>query len=439
MNISIIGTGYVGLVTGACLASMGMGVLCCDTDEEKITNLKKGILPIFEPCLGNLVNNCLKNLKRLDFTTDMKRTVAFSDIIFITVNTPTLEENKCDLSHVFEAAREIARHMTCYKVVVNKSTVPVGTGQKVKKEILSILAEQNKQLKFDVVSNPEFLKEGSAVYDFINPERIVIGAESDQAVHVIKDVYQEQILYNIPLVVTDIETAEMVKYASNAFLAAKISFINEIANICELCDADIFGVTRGMGLDSRIGSRFLSPGPGFGGSCFPKDIRALTGLSREYGYIPQLLESVIEVNNRQKERMVEKIENVLGNLEGSRIALLGLAFKPETDDIRESPSLAILSALLDRKAVVRVYDPQAMQNMKKEHPEMDLKYCKDVYSACYHSDCIVLVTDWKEFGRLDFKKLKALVRKPNFLDLRNLYEPDFVRSFGFHYKGVGRK
>jgi len=439
MNISIIGTGYVGLVTGACLASMGMNVLCCDADEGKIEYLKKGILPIFEPCLDSLVNNCAKIVKRLDFTSDMEATVNHADIIFITVNTPTLDDDTCDLSHVFEVARGIARYMNCYKIIVDKSTVPVGTGQKVKKEILRALNEQNRQLGFDVVSNPEFLKEGSAVYDFINPERIVIGAENESAVEKIKKVYEDQVLYNIPVLVTSIETAEMIKYASNAFLASKISFINEIANICELCGADISQVARGMGLDSRIGSKFLSPGPGFGGSCFPKDVRALAGISKEYGYTPGLLCSVLDVNNHQKEHMVEKIENALGSLEGRKIAILGLAFKPETDDIRESPSLTIISSLLNKKAAVRVYDPQAMQNMKKEYPEWDLKYSKDAYSACAHSDCIVLVTEWKEFCSLDFKKLKSIVGKPIFLDLRNVYEPDLVKSFGFRYEGVGRK
>ncbi len=440
MNISIIGTGYVGLVTGACLASMGMNVVCCDADEIKIDNLKKGILPIFEPCLDSLVKNCFKTLKRLEFTTDMKTTVNHADIIFITVNTPTRADDTCDLTHVFEVAAGIARYMNCYKIIVNKSTVPVGTGQKVKNEILQALKEQNKQLAFDVVSNPEFLREGSAVYDFINPERIVIGAENESAAEIVKKIYEDQILLNIPVLVTSIETAEMIKYASNSFLALKISFINEIANICELCSADILKVVKGMGLDSRIGSKFLSPGPGFGGSCFPKDVRALAGISREHGYTPELLYSVMNVNSHQKERMVEKIERVLGGrLEGSKIAVLGLAFKPETGDIRESPSLAIISSLLEKKAVLKVYDPQAMQNMKKEHPDWDLKYCRDAYSACAHSDCIVLVTEWKELCNLDLKKLKSVVGKPIFLDLRNVYDPDNVKGFGFQYEGVGRK
>lgn len=439
MNISIIGTGYVGLVTGICLASLGMKVICCDTDEEKIAKLQKGILPVYEPDLGSLLDNCMKHKDRLDFTTEMKRAVEHSDILFITVNTPTLKDNTCDLHHVFEVVRAIANHMTCYKVIVNKSTVPPGTGRKVKEELKKVLNERQKYFDFDIVSNPEFLKEGSAVYDFINAERIVIGAESEQAIKIIKEVYQDQISCNVPLLVTSIETAEMIKYASNAFLATKISFINEIAAICELCDADVTEVAQGMGLDSRIGRQFLHPGPGFGGSCFPKDVRALAGLAVKQGYTPNILNSVLEVNNRQADRMVKKISDTLGGLENREIAILGIAFKPETDDIRESPALSIIHSLLDKKASIRVYDPKALENLKKEYPSLNIKYCRDAYSACSHSDCIVLVTDWKEFSELNFKKLKSVVRKPIFLDLRNVYEPSYVKSYGFYYEGVGRK
>lgn len=438
MNISIIGTGYVGLVTGACLASLGMTVLCCDQDKNKIADLKKGILPIFEPCLKSLVAYYALR-QRLFFTSDIKEAVSYSEVIFITVNTPTLEDNTSDTSHVFDAAREIAQHMTCYKVIVNKSTVPVGTGQKVKKEIKKKLMELNKKLDFDVVSNPEFLREGSAVEDFISPDRIVIGADNRRASDKIKEVYREQETGNIPVLLTDIETAEMIKYASNAFLATKISFINEIANVCELCDINVSMVAKGIGLDGRIGTKFLNPGPGFGGSCFPKDVRALTGLCREYGYIPHLLDSVLEVNKRQNTRMIQKIKSALGELEGRRLTILGLAFKPGTDDIRESPSLGILSALLNEKAVISVYDPQAMENMRKDHPEMDLLYCNDVYSACEQSDCIVLVTEWKEFTGLDLERIKSGMNNPVFLDLRNVYDPAYVKSFGFYYEGVGTK
>lgn len=439
INISIIGTGYVGLVTGACLASMGMNVYCCDHDESKILNLKKGVLPIFEPALDSLVDGCVNKRKRLHFITGIKEAVDLSDIIFITVNTPTLADNTCDTGPLFEAVHEIAQHMDRYKVIINKSTVPVGTGRKVINEISKILSERNMQLEFDVVSNPEFLKEGSAVEDFINPDRIVIGADNERAVNIMKEIYRDQLTYNIPALITGIEAAEMIKYASNAFLATKVSFINEIANICELCNINIETVAKGMGMDKRIGRQFLNPGPGFGGSCFPKDVRALTGLSREYGYTPQLLDSVMEVNDRQKIRMIEKINRVLGGLEGRRISVLGLAFKPGTDDIRESPSLTILAALLEGKARVSVYDPQAMDNMKKSHPEMDLKYCKDVYSACSRSVCTVLLTEWMEFASLDLKKLKAVMKKPVLLDLRNVYDPDYVKGFGFYYEGVGKK
>ncbi len=439
LNISIIGTGYVGLVTGACLASMGMNVYCCDSDETKIANLKKGVLPIYEPALDSLVDSCVNKRRRLHFISGIKEAVELSDIIFITVNTPTLADRTCDTRHVFEAAHDIAQYMNRYKIIINKSTVPLGTGRKVKNEISKILLERNVTLEFDVVSNPEFLREGSAVEDFINPDRIVIGADNDRSVNIMKAIYHDQIMYNIPALITGIDAAEMIKYASNAFLAAKVSFINEIANICELCGIDIGTVAKGMGMDKRIGKQFLNPGPGFGGSCFPKDVRALTGLSREHGYIPRLLDSVLEVNDLQKTRMIEKINCVLGGLEGRRISILGLAFKPGTDDIRESPSLTILAALLEGRAIVSVYDPQAMDNMKRSHPEMNLRYCKDVYSACSHSVCTVLLTEWDEFSAMDFKKLKAVMKEPVLLDLRNIYDPDYVKSFGFYYEGVGKK
>jgi len=438
-SISIIGTGYVGLVTGACLASMGMNVYCCDRDMEKINGLRRGIIPIFEPSLDDIIDECVKKRKCLHFTSDIKAAVNRSDIIFITVNTPTLEDNTCDVSHVLEAAREIAQNMSCYKVIVNKSTVPVGTGMRVKNEITEILKERNEKLDFDLVSNPEFLREGSSVGDFINPDRIIIGAQNDRAANIVKEIYRSQIDSNIPVLVTSIEAAEMIKYASNCFLATKISFINEVANICELCGIDISTVTKGMGLDKRIGLQYLNPGPGFGGSCFPKDVRALTGLSRGLGYEPLLLDGVLEVNNRQKKRMIGKIEAALDGLEGRRIAVLGLAFKPGTDDIRESPSLTVLTSLLEKKAAVAVYDPQAMGNMKKSYPDLSLEYFTDVYSACAQSDCIVLATEWEEFSCLDFNALKGIVRKPVFLDLRNVYDPDYVRSFGFYYEGVGKK
>lgn len=437
-KVSIIGTGYVGLVTGACLASSGMNVVCCDQDRKKIEALNSGIIPIYEPSLKDLADSAARE-HRLSFTDDIRQAVDHGDIIFITVNTPTLPDGSCDTGNVFEAARSIGAYMDRYKIIVSKSTVPVGTGKTVKATIAAELARRGLKIDFDVASNPEFLREGSAVSDFTNPDRIVTGAESTRAAEALKEIYSRQMAENVPILVTDIKTAEMIKYASNAFLAAKISFVNELANLCEKCGIDISGVTRGMGLDNRIGPHFLNPGPGFGGSCFPKDVKALLALSTKFGCKSQMLQSVLEVNEAQKRRMVNKIERALGKLAGCRITVLGLSFKPETDDIRESPAVSVISALLERNASVTVYDPKAMENMKMEHPEMKLEYCNDVYTACYRSDCIVLATEWKEFSDLDFRRLRSIVRRPVFMDLRNVYRPEYVRSFGFCYEGVGRK
>ena len=436
--ISIIGTGYVGLVTGACLASTGRNVVCCDQDRKKIKDLRRGIIPIYEPSLKELIDSGIKDHK-LSFTDDIKQAVGHSDVIFITVGTPSLPDGSCDTSNVFEAARIIGTCMDRYKIIVVKSTVPAGTGKTVRQVISAMLATRNLKIGFDVVSNPEFLREGSAVHDFMNPDRIVIGAESNSAADALKDIYSRQIAEDIPILVTGIETAEMIKYASNAFLAAKISFVNELANLCEKCSVDITDVTQGMGLDNRIGPHFLKPGPGFGGSCFPKDVKALLALSEKYGCKSLMLQSILEVNEVQKRRMADKIERAPGKLAGCRIAVLGLSFKPGTDDIRESPAVSVISALLERNAAVAVYDPKAMENMKREHPEMKLEYCSDIYSACSRSDCIVLATEWKEFSDLDFMKLKSIVRRPVFMDLRNEYRPEYVKSFGFCYEGVGRK
>jgi len=437
-SITIIGTGYVGLVTGACIASTGRNVVCFDQDREKIKKLSSGIIPIFEPSLEELIENGIRE-RRLSFTGDLKKAVAHSDIIFITVGTPSLPDGSCDTSNVFEAARSIGTCMDRYKIIITKSTVPPGTGRTIKQVVSAMLAARGLKIGFDVVSNPEFLREGSAVYDFMRPDRIVIGAESDKAVDAMKEIYSMQLAENIPFLVTNIETAEMIKYASNSFLAAKISFVNELANLCEKCGIDIGSVTQGMGLDSRIGPHFLDPGPGFGGSCFPKDVRALLALSIKYGCRSCMLQTILDINDAQKLRMAAKIERALGRLDGCRIAVLGLSFKPDTDDIRESPAVSVISALLERKAEISVYDPKAMENMKREHPEMELGYCSDIYSACSGSDCIVLATEWKEFSDLDFGRLRSIVRRPVFMDLRNVYSPEYVKSFGFHYEGVGRK
>lgn len=439
MNISVIGTGYVGLVTGICLASLGANVLCCDIDSEKIRLLESGILPIYEPELEGLFERIFKHKSRMAFTTSIKKAVEHSEVIFITVNTPTLENNTCDLSNVLSVAAEIANHMNDYRVIVNKSTVLPGTGKKVKEIICEILRSQGKEIDFDVVSNPEFLREGSAVYDFINTDRIILGSDSERAIDIMKQVYNDQMLCHIPVIITDIETSEMIKYASNAFLATRVSFINEIAAICELCGANAITVARGMGLDSRIGPQFLQPGPGFGGSCFPKDIKALIGFAEDFGYSPTILKSTIDVNKRQIVRMRDKISAALGGLNGRRITVLGVTFKPGTDDIRESSALSIIRLLLEDNACVRVCDPKGIGNTKKEYPDLDVKYYKDVYSACSQTDCIALLTDWDEYKKLDLEKLRHIVRTPVFIDLRNAYASDLVRNAGFYYEGVGVK
>lgn len=438
MNISVIGTGYVGLVTGACLASQGNNVLCCDQDTEKISRLKKGILPIYEPGLPELVNRHL-DTGNLSFTSEMSEAVRHAAVLFVTVNTPTLENNICDLGNVLDVIKSIAGHMTSYKVIVNKSTVPVGTARNVAGILEALLEEQGKDLEFDIVSNPEFLREGSAVRDFMNPERVVIGTASEKAAAFMMKIYKRQRQNGIPLLLTGLETAEMIKYASNAFLALKISYINEIANICELYGADVVEVAIGMGLDKRIGCQFLAAGPGFGGSCFPKDVRALSGLGKIKGYDAELIDTIIETNQRQKLRMVKKIKAAVGSLEDSTITILGVSFKPDTDDLRESPAIEIISELAEYNAKIMVYDPKAMENMKKQYPHLPVTYCDNVYSACENSNCIVLATEWAEFSCLDFKKLKSIVKTPIFLDLRNVYAPLDVKAYGFHYEGVGRR
>jgi UDPglucose 6-dehydrogenase len=439
MNISVIGSGYVGLVTGIYLASLGMNVLCCDVDEEKIKMLEKGILPIYEPELDGFFEKVRRHRSRIAFTTSIENAVKHSEVIFITVNTPTLEDNTCDISNVLNAAAEIARHMDDYKVIVNKSTVLPGTGRKVREKMLEVLSSLGKQADFDVVSNPEFLREGSAVYDFFNADRIVLGSDSQRAIDIMKQVYNDQIICHTPVIVTGIETSEMIKYASNAFLAGKVSFINEIAAICELCGADAVTVARGIGLDKRIGPQFLQPGPGFGGSCFPKDIKALIGFAEGIGYSPSILKSTIDVNKKQVIRMRDKISAALGGLKGRRITVLGVTFKPGTDDIRESSALAVIRLLLEDNAHVRVCDPKGINNTKKEYPDLTVRYYKDVYSACSQTDCIALLTDWDEYKKLDLERLRQIVRTPVFIDLRNSYDPDLVRSAGFYYEGVGVK
>lgn len=436
MNISVIGTGYVGLVTGACLAELGMNVICMDTDKTKIDNLMMGNIPIYEPLLEPLVN---KNITggRLKFTFILEEAVKNSNVIFIAVNTPTVN-NEPDLKHVFKAARDIASYMKDYKVIVIKSTVPVGTGQLVKKEIKGILERHNKDIRFDIVSNPEFLREGTAVNDFMKPDRIVIGTESEKAEKIMRQIYSFYESLDIPIIATNVETSEIIKYACNTFLAAKVSFINEIANICELCGANVSIVSKAMGLDERIGPKFLNPGPGYGGSCLPKDTKAFLSIGRKLGYVPKIVKSVIEVNNSQIKRTVKKIEKSIGCLRNKTVTVLGVAFKADTDDIRESPSIKIIKMLVKKKANVNVTDPKALNNMKTLYPKLRVQYFDDAYTACSQSDCIVLATEWDVYKDLDFSYVKSLVGNPLLIDLKNIYEPDCLRSLGFLYIGMGR-
>ncbi|MBI4800265.1 MAG: UDP-glucose/GDP-mannose dehydrogenase family protein [Desulfarculus sp.] len=433
MNICVVGVGYVGLVTGTCFAELGLNVTCVDNDEKKIAMLKKGKVPIYEPGLEEMV---LKNAreKRLAFTTDLKEGVAKALVIFIAVGTPQGDDGSANLQYVWEVARSIGETMADYKVVVTKSTVPVGTGQRV----AQIIRESQPQpVNFDVVSNPEFLREGSAIEDFMRPNRVVIGAESDQAKAIMKDLYSPLYLLETPFVVTGVESAEMIKYASNAFLATKISFINEMANICEMVGADVNVVAKGMGLDQRIGQKFLHAGPGFGGSCFPKDTAAIASLAADKGYRFRIVEAVMEVNAQQRLVMVEKVKQALGgDLGGKTIACLGLTFKPNTDDMRDAPSLVILPVLQEQGALVRAFDPAGVEEAQKYLS--GLVYCEDPYDAAQGADLLLLMTEWNQFRNLDWSRVKAAMRGRVVVDLRNVYNPQRVRDEGLAYHSVGR-
>jgi UDPglucose 6-dehydrogenase len=432
MNICVIGTGYVGLVTGACLAEFGMNLICVDNDRPKIGLLQQGKVTIHEPGLEDLM---VKNMRegRLSFSTSIEEGVKSSLVIFIAVGTPSNDDGSADLKYVEEVAREIARYMDGYKVVVVKSTVPVGTCRRLKQLVKD---HQVRPTPFDIVSNPEFQREGSAIEDFMRPDRVTIGAESEQAIAIMKDIYSALYLIETPFVITSLETAEMIKYAANAFLATKVSFINEIANLCETMGADVHDVARAMGLDGRIGKKFLHPGPGYGGSCFPKDTRALSRMALERGYSFKILEAVIKVNDEQKKRMIKKIEQKVGNLKGKTIGILGLSFKPNTNDIRESSSIAIIQGLLATGAKVKAFDPGAMEEAKAVLPEIE--YGKDAYDVAKGVDGLVLATEWNQFRRLDLQRIKGLLKTPIFIDLRNVYDPDQMKRLGFTYCGVGR-
>ena len=431
MNICVVGTGYVGLVTGACLADFGMDVVCVDNDAEKIAGLQRGEVPIYEPGLEEVVSRN-ERTGRLRFTTDLKGAVESSLAIFIAVGTPPKSDGSPDLSFVRQVAEEIAEHMNGYKVVVTKSTVPTGTGRMIEQ----IIREKTGKDEFSVASNPEFLREGSAISDFLRPDRIVIGAGDARAVAILKEIYSPLYLIETPFVITDVESAELIKYASNGFLAVRISFINEIARLCELMGADVHDVARGMGLDGRIGSKFLHPGPGFGGSCFPKDTAAAADLARQYGYTFQIIEATMRVNAETKARMVEKIAALAGPLAGKTAAVLGLSFKPETDDIRESPALAVVEDLKKAGVRVRAFDPAAMANTQVLHP--DLTYARDAYDCAEGADFLVIATEWNAFRALDLGRLARVMRSKTMVDLRNVYDPTEMKAAGWTYAGVGR-
>lgn len=437
-TISVIGTGYVGLVSGTCLAEFGLNVICMDVDINKIEGLKKGIIPIYEPGLKELVH---KNMAsgRLKFTTDIKEAVSSSSAVFIAVGTPPREDGSADLDYVLEAARSIAGCMDSYKVIVDKSTVPVGTGRLVKETVGEVLKSRGLDIKYDVVSNPEFLREGAAIKDFMHPDRIIIGTESEKAREIMKNIYRVLYLNNHPMLFTNLETAELIKYAANAFLATKISFINEISMLCEAVGADVKDVARGMGLDGRIGKYFLHAGPGFGGSCFPKDTKALVSIGKDCGVDMSIVNTVIKANEKQKHRMVEKIEASLGDIKGKTIAVLGLSFKPETDDMREAPAIIIIRELLKRGAVIRAFDPIAMDNAKKYvFSDCVIYYGKDEYDAAENSDAIILLTEWNQFRSLDLERIKDVMKGSSFFDLRNIYEKKMLEEYGFEYYSVGR-
>lgn len=436
-RISVIGTGYVGLVTGTCLSEFGLQITCMDINKDKINELKKGNIPIYEPGLNELVE---KNCKagRINFTTDIKEAVENSSTIFIAVGTPPMEDGSADVKYVLEAAKGIAENMENYKVIVNKSTVPVGTGQKVKKIIKETLEKRGKDIKFDVVSNPEFLREGSAVRDFMHPDRIVIGAESEEAKNIMRNIYNVLYLIDTPFIFTNLETAELIKYASNAFLAAKITYINEIANLCDKVGADVHHVAKAMGFDGRIGKYFLHPGPGYGGSCFPKDTKALVNIGKENNVNMSIIHSVVEANEYQKGYMVRKIEQKMGNISGKVFGILGLAFKPQTDDMREAPSVTIIQELIKNGAKVKVYDPIAMDNAKKYVFHDTVIYCSNEYDVVEGTDAAVIITEWNEFRSLNLEKIKTLMKGSFFFDFRNVYDRDNLERLGFIYEAVGR-
>lgn len=434
MRVAMIGTGYVGLVTGTCFADLGHEVVCVDNDASKVNRLRQGEIPIFEPGLEDMVKHNVR-AKRLSFTTSYAEAVPDCEAVFIAVGTPTKEtDGSADLTAVYAVAREIAKHLQGYTVVVDKSTVPVGTGA----EVSAIIRAENPTAEFDVASNPEFLREGSAIDDFMKPDRVVIGIDGERPRRVMQALYRPLTLHETPMVYTSVPTAELTKYAANAFLATKVTFINEIADICERVGADVQDVSRGIGMDSRIGPKFLQAGAGFGGSCFPKDTLALTGTARAVGAPTLIVEAVMEANNERKRRMAQKIIAACGgDLTGKTLGVLGVTFKPNTDDMRDAPSLDILPLLQKAGGCIRAYDPEGMEEARKYLD--DIEWVKDAYSVMPDADALLILTEWNEFRVLDFQRIRSLLKTPLIIDLRNIYAPAEVSASGFTYHSVGRE
>lgn len=438
MKISVVGSGYVGLVTGTCFAETGVTVHCVDVDEEKINKLNNGIIPIYEPGLEKMVQRNVEK-KRLFFTTNLKETLEDCEVVFSAVGTPPDEDGSADLQYVLQVAREVGKHMDHYMVIVTKSTVPIGTAKKVKAAIQEELDKRGVNIPFDVASNPEFLKEGDAIDDFMKPDRIVIGIESEQAEKLMKRLYKPFLLNGHPILFMDIPSAELTKYAANSMLATRISFMNELANFCEIVGADVNLVRKGIGSDSRIGAKFLYAGVGYGGSCFPKDVKALIKTAKENDFNLSILQSVEDVNDRQKSVMFDKVmKHFNGDIKGKIITLWGLSFKPNTDDMREAPALVLIEKLLEAGAIVKTYDPVAMKETKRRIGDV-VEYSKDQFEALIDSSALLLVTEWNEFRMINYKVLERLMKEKVIFDGRNIYDPKEVVEFGFKYYGIGRR
>lgn len=433
MNICVVGTGYVGLVAGTCLSDFGMNVTCVDKDADKIKRLNDGEVPIYEIGLGDLIQRNRK-LNRLHFSTNLEEAVDRCLVVFLAVGTPEGDGGRADLRQIKAVAAQVARAMKEYRIIAIKSTVPVGTAAEIRQLVKENLRDP--EIEFDVVSNPEFLREGSAVEDFLRPNRVVLGCNTDRALAIMRDIYRPLYLLETPIVCTTNETAELIKYAANTMLALRISFINEVANLCEKVGADVYQVAVALGMDKRIGPKFLHPGPGYGGSCFPKDVKSLVNIARDHDYPFIIAEAVVEVNQRQRDRVLEKSRQLLGSFEGKTVAVLGLSFKPNTDDIRESPGIYVAEKMIAEGATVQGYDPIAMEAACRE--SSGIVYMPDAYSACNGADLVIITTEWNEFRDLDFRRIKESMRQPNVYDTRNIYDPKALRKMGFTYVSTGR-